>query len=180
MVYLFGDLHGDISRFQKRLFHHSGIKKTDQVIVLGDFGIPFAMYHETPSNDAVRKIEELSKRKFDVLYLDGNHDNHVYINSLPSEERYGNSVHRLASGLYHLKRGLVYSIGGKNFLTIGGGFSIDRAVRKLGISWWAEEELSDYDTETIEQSLLKVGYEVDYVLTHTPPMRIMRDIVGKG
>ena len=75
---------------------------------------------------------------------------------------------------------MVYNIGGKSFLTVGGGLSIDRAVRKLGISWWAEEELSDSDMETIEKSLLEVDYEVDYVLTHTPPKRIMRDIVGRG
>jgi predicted phosphodiesterase len=180
MVYLFGDLHGEITRFQKKYFGHSGVKKSDQVIVLGDFGIPFTMYHETASNSDLSKLNDLSRRKYDVLYLDGNHDNHQYINSLPSEIKYGNSVHTLAPGLYHLKRGLIYQIDGKSLLTIGGGLSIDKAMRRAHISWWPEEELSDDEIKTIEESLKAVNYEVDYVLTHTPPQRIIREIIGSG
>ncbi len=40
MIYVTGDIHGDVSRFSKKKFpEQKGLTKEDIVIVLGDFGV---------------------------------------------------------------------------------------------------------------------------------------------
>jgi hypothetical protein len=79
-------------------------------------------------------------------------------------------------GVYHLKRGNIYTIEDKTFFTMGGALSIDKHLRIENVTWWKEEEISYNDIENGLDNLEKVNYEVDYVLTHTAPQFLIESI----
>lgn len=61
--------------------------------------------------------------------------------------------------------------------TFGGGNSIDKHLRQLGLSWWPEEMPSNYEYDEGLNNLEKVDWKVDYVLTHTCPEYIANQLV---
>lgn len=74
-------------------------------------------------------------------------------------------------------RGQVFEIEGLKFFTFGGGNSIDKSGRVEGISWWADEMLSDYEYEEGLDNLEKVDWKIDYILTHTCPEFVAHQLV---
>ena len=66
-------------------------------------------------------------------------------------------------------RGEVFDIDGLTVLAMGGAASNDRQYRKEGRSWWPEEMPSEKETEHCRSSLNRVGWKVDYVVTHEAP-----------
>ena len=84
----------------------------------------------------------------------------------------GGKAHKVYDSIYHLMRGQVYEIAGKRIFTFGGASSIDKHLRTEGISWWKEEEFNYREANTAYENLNKIGWEVDYVLTHSAPFSI--------
>lgn len=182
MLYIFGDLHGidNINyRFSKMNFKEGpSLTKNDYVIILGDFGIPW-FFEEHPNYiKELRSIAELSKRKWTTLFIDGNHENFINLKKLPTETRFGSEVGVLADDIYHLKRGKIYNIDGRNIFTFGGAHSIDKHDRIEGVSWWKEEETNYKETEEALQNLSVVSNNVDLVLTHTISRREASNLLG--
>ena len=64
-------------------------------------------------------------------------------------------------------RGQVYEIEGKTFFTFGGATSNDKAIRIPDFDWFPEEVPSDADIVEANRNLERVGYKVDYIVTHT-------------
>ena len=91
----------------------------------------------------------------------------------------GGKVHKVYESIYHLMRGQVYEIAGKRIFTFGGTKSIDKHLRTEGVSWWKEEEFNYCEANTAYENLNSVGWEVDYVLTHSAPFSI-RDKLFEG
>ena len=85
---------------------------------------------------------------------------------------FGSEVGVLSDSIFHLKRGNIYTINNKTFLTIGGATSTDKEHRLTNISWWKEEELSYNDIDNTLDSLKSVDYKVDYILSHTCPSTV--------
>ena len=52
---------------------------------------------------------------------------------------------------------------------MGGAASNDRQCRREGRSWWPEEMPSEEEMERCRASLDRVGWKVDYVVTHEAP-----------
>ena len=71
--------------------------------------------------------------------------------------------------MYHLQRGRIYDIEGKTFFTFGGAYSIDKYMRREGVTWWKEELPNALEYERGINSLEKRNYNVDYIITHTAP-----------
>ena len=81
MIYLTGDTHIplDVSKLNAKNFpEQKNLTCQDYVIVLGDFGL---LWHKNKTYKYWLDI--LSKKNFTLLWLDGNHENHEWINSLP-------------------------------------------------------------------------------------------------
>lgn len=80
MVYLIGDIHGDITQIMKENLHNNGIKisRNDVLIVLGDFGI---MFKDTEQQRLA--LDYIGQLNYYVAFIDGNHENFDYLNSLP-------------------------------------------------------------------------------------------------
>jgi len=77
-------------------------------------------------------------------------------------------------------RGQVFSIDGISIFTMGGGYSIDAAMRIPGRSWWAEEMPSDDEYAEAWTNLAAHGNKVDVIVSHAAPEETMQMFVQTG
>jgi len=169
MIYLTGDIHGDISiRRLKTLsfIEKETLTKDDYVIIIGDFGLVWRN-----SNEEYYWRKWLDDKPFTTLFVDGNHENHTLLKEFPVEEWKGGKIHRVSDSILHLMRGQVFEIDGKKFFTMGGATSIDKHMRIDGISWWKEELPSHAEIDEGIENMMKHDNTVDYILSHTCSLR---------
>ena len=167
MIYLTGDTHIplDVEKLNTRSFpEQKKMTRDDYVIVLGDFGL---LWHEDKEYYWWKRWFE--EKNFTTLWIDGNHENGNWIDSLPVSEWHGGKVHMISPNIIHLMRGQVFTIENNTFFTFGGALSIDKEMRKENITWWAREEASYAEQEEGLKNLEKYNNKVDYILTHTCP-----------
>lgn len=177
MIFLAGDTHGsfDLDKvldfFEIEVLLHK-VSKEDYLIILGDVGVCW---------DGGKKdewvLEKLRSLPVTVLWLDGNHENFDLLKEYPVTSWKGGKVQRIAPDIIHLMRGYTYLIDGKVIWVFGGGASVDRMWRREGISWWKEEMPSEEEYARGLQSLQKVDFQVDYILTHTAPRSVAEQLV---
>ena len=163
MIYITGDTHRsvDFAKLTELSARQPSLTRDDYLIVCGDFGAVWCR------GSLKEDLEPYEKLPFTVLFVDGNHENFDLIGTFPVEEWQGGKVHVIAPNIFHLMRGQVFTIEGKTFFTFGGATSIDKYRRIDGISWWAEELPSDADMQEANKNLAKVGFQVDYIVTHS-------------
>ncbi len=170
MVYVTGDLHGDIDRLFDRQWRK--LKSGDTLIVCGDFG--FLWSGDKEEKDV---IKYLGSRKYTVAFLDGTHDNYDIINRCRQTVWKGGLVHRISDNLIHLCRGQIYTVEGKRIFTFGGGESTDKDMRIDNNLWWRREEPTPYEMAEGAHKLDEVGCKVDYIITHEPPSLVKSAIL---
>jgi hypothetical protein len=115
------------------------ISERDKVIICGDFGLPWCNDKEDDY-----WLNWLEEKNFEILFVDGNHENFDLLYQFPVVERYGGKVHKVRKNIFHLMRGEVYEIEGKTFFAFGGASSVDKHLRVESISWWEQENFSLY------------------------------------
>jgi DNA repair exonuclease SbcCD nuclease subunit len=192
--YIFGDTHGPIetSKLNQHFFPEGkDLTRDDYAIVCGDFGLPFLNCEFDPGSDTTsnsfvreRRVDYVSAMKwlkslpFTILFVDGNHDNHPYWNSLPTEEWQGGLISRSpdADNVIHLKRGEIFEIDGYSFFTFGGAASVDKEVRTFGIDWWPDEVAGYAQMKHGLDKLEKHGNTVDFIITHTMPASVVKKL----
>ncbi|OQA48725.1 MAG: hypothetical protein BWY47_00929 [Bacteroidetes bacterium ADurb.Bin302] len=175
MIYLTGDIHGDITIFTPPYFPQSHMMtENDYVIQLGDFG---CFWKNPPSKEEIENLKFFDKQQYTTLFIDGNHENFPLLYSYPVVDFMGGKAHKINDHLYHLMRGNVYMIDGKKFFTFGGGLSIDKKYRIPGISWWKEEYPSKTEEKHALMTLEQHNFHVDYVLTHAAPLSILEYMI---
>lgn len=183
MIYLTGDLHGNVDFIKLINFHDhkaSHLTKKDYLIILGDFGLIWSHDTENTIGEKEKKlIKRLNSWNWTTLFIDGNHENHDRLNSYPEVEMFGSKVGKIADSIFHLKRGHIYNIEEKKFFVFGGGLSVDKEYRIPGISWWPNELPSREEIEFGLDNLNAHQNKVDYILTHESPRRFIPDILGK-
>ncbi len=170
MVYITGDMHGDLSRLYDKEFRK--LKAGDVLIVCGDFGYIF-------SGDKQEKqvINYLANRKFVTAFIDGTHDNLDRIYRARSTVWHGGTVHRIKGNLLHLCRGQIFKIEGNTFFTFGGGESTDKDMRVSAGNWWRSEEPTPLEMADGARVLDEAGLKVDYFITHEPPSLVKSSIL---
>ena len=169
MLYITGDTHGNFDRILKWTEITNLNKDKDFLFILGDFGYIWDNKRTSFEKD---NLDFISCLPFTTLFIDGNHENHERLNSMRVVNFSGGKAHKVYDSIYHLMRGQVYEIAGKRIFTFGGANSIDKHLRTEGISWWKEEEFNYCEANTAYENLNKIGWEVDYVLTHSAPFSI--------
>lgn len=163
MIYVTGDTHGLQDYYKLHLFagRHPELTKDDYVIIAGDFGAIW-------SNDTlVENLRYFTELPFTVLFVDGNHENFDLINDYPVEEWKGGKVHKIKPDVIHLMRGQVFEIEGKTVFTFGGATSIDKFMRREGVSWWRQELPTYEELDEGVTNLKRYGNKVDYIITHS-------------
>lgn len=162
MVFVTGDTHGDFSRFTSSAAHR--INKGDTIIVLGDFGFLW-----NGSKKEKRFLKKLSKKKYNVLFLDGPHENYDMLRDIPVSEWNGGQVQFIEGNLMHLMRGEIYTIESKKYFVFGGGEGAERDLRKHTNTWWEDEMPSAEQMQNGISRLEQHDNKVDYILTHEYP-----------
>ena len=178
MIVVTGDTHIPIDA-EKLVGAHSPLlsrlTKEDYLIVCGDFGGVW-----NGSTEENLYLDLLNDMNYSLLFVDGNHENFDLLNTYPSKRWKGGMVGEIRPTVFHLKRGYVFSIDGLRIFTFGGAYSIDKPYRKESISWWKEELPSKTEIERALGNLETIGNRVDYIITHTAPRDILRDVFGYG
>lgn len=158
-VFVTGDCHADF----RKIYHFAEkmeLKEGDAIIVLGDMGL-FWRDDRQDADAFIRNFE--GNWKFNLYFVDGNHENFHQLNSLPEDAE---GMGYISEHIRHLKRGRRYNINGKDILAIGGADSVDRDWRTPGLSWWPEETITQADIDRVEPG------HYDYVLSHTCPLYV--------
>jgi hypothetical protein len=160
MIYVTGDTHGDSGRFTDSVFRK--IKKRDTLIICGDFGFIW-----DGSKREKRILKWLGKRRYDVLFVDGVHENFDELEKYEVEKWNGGQTRRISGKLRHLMRGNVFEIEGKRILAFGGGHR-DEEVRDVeGRCSPSEQEFG-----AAMSSLEKHKFKIDYIVSYEPPTMI--------
>ena len=162
MIFITGDTHGDYNDFCSRM-DKARPAPGDTVIVAGDFGF---VWWTKSQKESLEKLKELPCT---IAFADGNHEDFGMLYSYPEEEWNGGRIHRIAPNIVHLMRGQQFVIEGMSFFVMGGAYSIDKAFRTEGYTWWKEELPTDEEYKTAAATLEKCGYKADYIITHTIP-----------
>ncbi|MBQ8287559.1 MAG: metallophosphoesterase [Clostridia bacterium] len=167
-LYVCGDTHGtlDIHKLTTKLFPDREMTEEDYVLVCGDCG---AVWDCGPSDAYLRRW--FQSKRWTVLFVDGNHENHDALDRYPVTEWKGGKVHRICDSVIHLMRGQVYEIDGHTLFTMGGAASHDKQYRKEGVSWWARELPSPEEYAEALHNLASHTNRVDYVISHCASSR---------
>lgn len=171
MIYITGDTHGEMCRFDSSEIKK--LKKGDTLIVCGDFG--FIWDGDAKESKNLRK---LGKKKYNILFLDGTHENFDLLEKYPVTEWNGGLVRNISGNLYHLMRGQVYTIENKKIFTFGGGESTEKQMRIAAGKWWEREMPSMEEMAAGVKNLSAADMTVDYILTHEPAPRVMTNTVN--
>ena len=196
MIFTTGDTHGNFQRFGTKHFpEQKEMSRSDHVIICGDFG---GIWTDTPNERYW--LDWLEDKPFTTLFVDGNHENFDRLNALPIQEWHGGKVHEIHPHILHLMRGQVFDIEGYAFFTMGGAASHDiwdgildpasptfeedywlkRRTRQMfrvkGVSWWEQEMPSKDEYAEAVRNLERVGYKIDYIITHCAPTSIQQKL----
>ena len=186
MIYITGDTHGDFRRFGTQIFPEQKIMTSeDSVLICGDFGGVW-----DGSGEDQYWLHWLEQKPFQVLFVDGNHENYDLLKTYPVENWKGGKIQRIRPNILHLMRGQVYELEGKKIFTFGGARSHDIAygildpaapgfarqkkeakrlkkeIRILHESIWEEEIPSADEYEEGFRNLERTHWKVDYIITH--------------
>lgn len=174
MIYITGDTHIpiDIEKLNESKFpQQNSMTKNDYVVICGDFG---GVWNN--SDEELQWREYLKQKNFTSLFIDGNHENFNLLNQYEVSIWNGGKVHFINDSIIHLMRGQVFTIDGLKFFTMGGGESIDKDVRIKGKTWWSEEIPNSSEYEEALSNLDKTNWCVDYIITHTSSMALMKKL----
>jgi hypothetical protein len=177
MLFITGDCHGKFDKFSNTNWPIStNLTRDDYVIVAGDFGL---LFHPTQTKEEIWWTKWITSKPWTILFVCGNHENFDKLEALPTEEKFGGTVGRVAENIYHLRRGEIYEICGKKILTFGGATSIDKVYRMEGVSWWPQEVPSYADMDHCISSMEKHNDCVDFIIAHTCPQFLVPVIASK-
>ena len=168
-IYITGDCHGD---FKKIEIFCRQYKTTceDVMIILGDAGINFYLSKWDKRNKSL-----LAKLELTFLCIHGNHEARPESLDTYKEKMWnGGSVYfeEEYPNILFAKDGEIYELNGKKAIAIGGAYSIDKEWRLLrGAPWFEDEQPSEEIKEYVEDRLYEANWKVDYVLSHTAPLK---------
>ena len=160
MLYVTGDIHADIRRLKGRAAKQ--LKKGDILLVCGDFGF---LWDGSPKE--LRLLDWLGKRPYQILFVEGTHDNIDLLSGYPEETLYGGQVRRVSGNCCQLLRGECSEIEGKRVFALGGGESTDMDIRVEGETWWSRELPSAEELAHARETLASLNQQVDYIITHS-------------
>lgn len=131
------------------------------IVHLGDFGI----WPDSAGLDYVRQVDAaLERADAHLWFIDGNHEDYTMLARLA---RGPGGRRRVTDRIWHLPRGHRWRWHDRGWLALGGGVSLDRAVRTPGRDWWEEEEIS-----AAQAAAVAAGGAADVMITHDCPQRV--------
>ena len=141
-----GDIHGEWITLFKKI--ESLDLRDATLLCVGDVGIGF-VERSKQERQHIHINNFFKSRDIEFLSIKGNHDDPAYFDG--------------SINLSHFKLLPDYTtltLNDKKFLFVGGAISIDRTIRKEGISYW-KDEVFKLDESKIQQC--------DVLITHSAP-----------
>ena len=164
MIYITGDMHGDIQTF-KNIMGKITCKLENTLIVLGDLG---ANYYLNKTDKKFKNI--ISQYNINLFVIRGNHDaNPANLNYMKEIKKYGNIgyIEEEYPNIFYAKNGEVYNIENNTFLVLGGAYSVDKWYRlEKGYKWFADEQMTEEEKQNFWNKNIT---KVDTILSHTCP-----------
>lgn len=170
MIYCTGDIHGDKQRFSDK--HLKKLKRGDSLIVCGDFGFIW-----DGSEEERKFLRKLGKKKYNILFVDGYHENFELLSRYPLSWWNGGRVRVISGNIKYLCRGEIFKIDGVKVFTFGGGRPEDFELREDAP---ANEEYLPTDNQ-IKNAIINFEdncRKVDYIVSYEPPS-VLEDFAGK-
>lgn len=168
MIYITGDTHGHFDRIAE-FCEKNGTSKDDIMIILGDAGINYY-----GSGDRSRK-KKLQKLPITLFCIHGNHEQRPEaIETYRLDDFCGGKVYieDAFPDIKFAKDGQIYDFDGREFIVIGGAYSVDKFYRiARGANWFPNEQPSPEIKADVEAALDARGWNVYGVLSHTCPVR---------
>ncbi|MDO4863133.1 MAG: metallophosphoesterase [Ruminococcus sp.] len=167
MVYITGDIHGDLKPIYE-LFERFSPSKNDIVVILGDVGVN---YTGTLQDITIKR--EMNKLGATFFCIHGNHENRPQnIASYREmvwnggrvlfEEDYPNILFPIDGDIFELE--------GKKCIVIGGAYSVDKFYRiSHGYKWWYDEQPSPAIKEYVGSQT--DANDIGIVFSHTCPAK---------
>ena len=167
MIYLTGDIHGrpmdTVLKAEK-----IGLTPNDTLILLGDVG---ANYFGDTRDTFVKA--SLARIPATILCIHGNHEKRPENVGTYKTKKWNGGVvwyEEEYPNLLFAKDGEVYTIEGRNYIAIGGAYSVDKNYRILrGWNWWPDEQPSNEIKAFVEEQIK--NHKIDIVLSHTCPLK---------
>lgn len=170
MVYITGDIHGEVARVRE-MVAKCDITPDDIIVLLGDVGMN---YYGNKHGDRHRK-KKLNSLGIKILCIHGNHEMRPESLITYRENQWHDGtvyVEEEFSNLLFAKDGEVYDLEGYRAIAIGGAYSVDKWYRlQRDLHWFPNEQPSDAIKSRVEKKLDELGWKIDAVLTHTCPCR---------
>ena len=165
MVYVTGDVHGEIKRFKSKRVKR--MKKRDYLIICGDFSFIW-----NGSKKEKKLLKWIGKRKFTTLFVDGTHENYDLLEEYPRESFCEGEARRISKRLWGLCRGEIYNLNGQKFFVFGGGESRNYDDKIKENCFWNREMPNEEEYENGLKNLAEHDFSVDYIITHEAPFAI--------
>lgn len=170
MIYITGDTHGDMTRFASKTMKK--LKKNDTLIICGDFGF---IWDGSKAEQA--RIKALAKKKFNILFVEGVHENFEELQKYEIEKWQGGKTRKICDNIRQLMRGQVFEIEGKKIFSFGGGRSDDNdsylnPSDKASEIRWQTEIPTDSELNEGLDNLAANNNRVDYIVSYEPPAKI--------
>ena len=168
MVYITGDIHGEVYRVSEMIEKYE-ITPNDVIVILGDVGMN---YYGNKHGDR-RNKKRLNNFDIPILCIHGNHEMRPETLITYREEPWmGGTVYfeEEFPNLFFAKDGEIYDLEGIKAIAIGGAYSVDKWYRlQRNIHWFPDEQPSVEIKTRVEKKLDDLGWQIDAVLTHTCP-----------
>ncbi|MFD1210750.1 metallophosphoesterase [Arthrobacter sp. GCM10027362] len=157
-----GDWHGD-TVWATHIIRQAAKAGAERIFHVGDLAVLW------PGRDKYkfdRRIEQrLVENGIDLVFVDGNHDNHTELRALPVQE---DGLARVRPHILYLPRGARTDYEGLTVGGLGGAFSVDYEWRRPGRDWWPGIEQVQPD----DVAKLVAHGRVNILLTHDVPAAV--------
>lgn len=174
MIFITGDVHGeyDLRKFGKEEFTiQSELTKKDYMIICGDFGF---LWDESKTEKYW--LRWLEHKPWTTLWIDGNHENYNLLKRYKIEDWNGGQIQKISGSIYHLCRGGMFNIDGRNIFAFGGAESHDKQFRIPGKTIWPEEMPSLKEMVYGAEVLSRNEWKTDIIVTHSLPTYILQEL----
>ena len=171
-VLVTGDVHGDILLLLEMV---RSIENDEMLFVTGDFGL---FWFDINSNSDKYTIlnNMLESKNAYIVFVDGNHENHNFINRTEISEFCGAKCHKLLPRVIHIMRGEIVNIDGIKIFCFGGSYSVDRFWREKNKTYFEEELPNENEYDSGLNNLINADFKVDYIITHTCQRRLVKKL----
>lgn len=171
MICVTGDLHGDLTRLSAPVLRK--LKKGDALIITGDFGCIW-----DGSKKEQKTLKKLGKKKYNILFVEGVHENFELLEKYPVEEWCGGKTRLISGNLRQLMRGQYYEIAQKKVFSFGGGQSDENNsyLEPDDEQKWLRELPTDDELAEGLQNLAAHDNFADIIVTYEPPARMIEFI----